>query len=524
MIPKYINDWLTIIQKMANDNTYKLAWGRAILECVDLGHFKLDENNAVISYEDIGFCMLKYYWNQMFFFNLKQSPGRVPIVCQDTQKLIDEYKKIKKTSIPCWFGIGQKVLEEKNNELYIKTIKHIAKTLTENVSWRFRYVEGNPLDIYELNQKDLQVIIKKENITDLKDYAIVLSQLLNYRWAQLLEQFNTAPKISSKVKGISESKIRRKSLQQYKEELIKQFEDGKVKDFYSGKELEDDKISIDHVIPWSFMYSDDIWNLVITSKSHNSAKSNTIPSQEDIERLKLRNVDLENKVSDKYIPILQEARKNNYIDTFYFDCRCDGWRCPPVNSTIDYYNNNAKEYADSTMNVDFSAMRNPFLKYLKKGSSILDVGCGSGRDSKAFIDLGYKVEAIDGSIELCKIASNFIGQEVRCLDFESIDYKDEFDGIWACASLLHLDKEKLKKVLKLLICACKSGGYVYCSFKYGDFEIEKDGRYFLYLNEESLKDVIKDLPVEIVEETITYDVRVGRESEKWLNVIFRIKE
>ena len=99
--------------------------------------------------------------------------------------------------------------------------------------------------------------------------------MLNYKWTQLLEKFNYSPKIASKVNGISETKLRRNSLKKYKDTLLLEYS-GKAIDFYTGEELNDDDISIDHVIPWSFMYSDDIWNLVIISRSRNSSKSNSI--------------------------------------------------------------------------------------------------------------------------------------------------------------------------------------------------------------------------------------------------------
>ena len=115
---------------------------------------------------------------------------------------------------------------------------------------------------------------------------------MNYRWAQLLEKFNNSPKISLKLKGISDEKIRRNNLTKFKNILLEQMKDGQIIDFYTGDILEENDISVDHVIPWSFMYSDDIWNLVITSKSMNSRKSNTIPDEKTIKRLENRNKEL----------------------------------------------------------------------------------------------------------------------------------------------------------------------------------------------------------------------------------------
>ena len=158
-------------------------------------------------------------------------------------------------------------------------------------------------------------------MTLLKEYGIILSKLLNYKWAQLLEKFNFCPKIANKVNGISESKLRRNSLTKYKEELLKEFHNGTIIDFYTGQILDKDDISIDHVIPWSFMYSDDIWNLVVTSKSNNSSKSNSIPNPETIEKLKQRNKKLLEIVDGKFKDDLQLSIDNNYLEKFYYECR-----------------------------------------------------------------------------------------------------------------------------------------------------------------------------------------------------------
>lgn len=151
----------------------------------------------------------------------------------------------------------------------------------------------------------------------LKEYNFVLSQLLNYKWVQLLEKFNNSPRISSKIKGISENTIKRNNLNKYKKILL---ENNKYKpiDFYTGEVLDENDISVDHVIPWSFMYSDDIWNLVLTNKSNNSSKSNHIPSQEIIEKLKERNQTLLNTINDsKFKQELPLAIDNDYVDKFY---------------------------------------------------------------------------------------------------------------------------------------------------------------------------------------------------------------
>ena len=321
MINKYINDWIRVIEQMSNDNTYKLAWGRAVLECVSFDKYKVVDNEIIIDFNDISDCMIKYYWNQIFFFNLKQAPykDKYPVICNDVLKLINQFKSKYNTVIPIWFDDVKNKLD---NEFYNKIVKHVSKTLHENVCWRFKIINKETIDLYRYNKNDGSFIIININELELlKEYSIILSKLLNYKWTQLLEKFNFCPKIANKVNGISEAKLYRNNLSKYKEELLKEFKDDKIIDFYSGEELEPGDISIDHVIPWSFMYSDDIWNLVVTSKSINSSKSNTIPSEEIIKRLKERNVKLLNVLDGKYKDDLKLSIDNDYLQKFYYECR-----------------------------------------------------------------------------------------------------------------------------------------------------------------------------------------------------------
>ena len=199
----------------------------------------------------------------------------------------------------------------------------IARKLRDDVSWRFMNVKKDCLNLYDLDKNAMTVSFSKSEVKDLKEYAFVLSQLLNYRWAQLLEKFNNSPRIALKVKGISDEKIRRNSLKKYRDILLLQMHEDKVLDFYSGKELKNDDISVDHVIPWSFMYSDDIWNLVLTSKSNNSSKSNSIPSEEVIEKLEKRNEVLLNRISEEssFYDDLKIAVDNDYVQKFYLSMK-----------------------------------------------------------------------------------------------------------------------------------------------------------------------------------------------------------
>lgn len=190
--------------------------------------------------------------------------------------------------------------------------------------------------------------------------------------------------------------------------------------------------------------------------------------------------------------------------------------------TLNYYNEKALAFCKDTRDVDFSAFQTAFTRHLPEGGRILDLGCGSGRDSKAFLKAGYQVTAVDGSSELCRIASEFIGQPVICSTFQDYVPAEEFDGIWACASLLHVPSEELAVIFATLAKSLKASGCFYVSFKYGDFRGVRNGRFFQNMTESSLGELLKDIPeLEIISTKITGDVRAGREKELWLNVLLK---
>ena len=191
-------------------------------------------------------------------------------------------------------------------------------------------------------------------------------------------------------------------------------------------------------------------------------------------------------------------------------------------TTLTYYSTHALAFAQDTAAVDFTTTQKRFLKYLAPGAYILDFGCGSGRDSKCFLAAGYKVLATDGCEELCELAAKLTGLKVQHMLFSELEAVEEFAGIWACASILHVPKAQLPDILERMWRALKQGGYAYISFKYGDFEGERNGRYFTDLTEKSLGELLKTEPsFTVVEEWTSADVRAGRSDERWLNVILK---
>jgi 2-polyprenyl-3-methyl-5-hydroxy-6-metoxy-1,4-benzoquinol methylase len=187
--------------------------------------------------------------------------------------------------------------------------------------------------------------------------------------------------------------------------------------------------------------------------------------------------------------------------------------------TIQYYNRHAEEFCAGTFSADMSRSRDRFLAYLQPGSAILDAGCGSGRDTLAFLSAGYQVDAFDASDEICRIASQKTGIPVRKQRFEKLEGEELYDGIWACASLLHVAAADLPDVLVRLYRLLKKQGIMYVSFKLGDGERQKDGRYFNDMREEVLCRLLCGAGFTVKETYITQDVRENRSDEAWVNVI-----
>ena len=158
--------------------------------------------------------------------------------------------------------------------------------------------------------------------------------------------------------------------------------------------------------------------------------------------------------------------------------------------TINYYNDNAVGFAEDTKAVDFADIQQIFLEHLSENAAILDFGCGSGRDTKYFLD-----------------------------------DENQYDGIWACASILHLPKVELPNIFYKMLHALKSNGEIYTSFKYGTFEGERNGRYFTDFIETEFIELIRPVQGLRVEKMwVTRDVREGRCDERWLNILLRKEE
>ena len=324
------NNFYNLLKKIIREcnytNTYKMAWAKALVEISLEEEYNTDA--IKIDLKSIANKFIKYYWNQTIFFDLIQGSNLVetPLILQYVKKLINDYYSFIKIRKPDRFERIEEYIKVNINKEYNDCLNNTIKTLKADVSWRFTYINGERHDeIYKYNKGDDKLEILASNLNILKENYEDLFDLINYRWGLILETFNSSPRINKKVKIIDEQEVKRNSLSKFKEYL--DIENPQRICFICGKHIDTQELSIDHVIPWSYLYSDDLWNLVYVHKSCNSSKSNVIPSEEDIRKLKDRNKRLIKELREKDIhgKILNElnlAIQKDYEYKFWIGCKC----------------------------------------------------------------------------------------------------------------------------------------------------------------------------------------------------------
>jgi HAD superfamily hydrolase (TIGR01509 family) len=193
-------------------------------------------------------------------------------------------------------------------------------------------------------------------------------------------------------------------------------------------------------------------------------------------------------------------------------------------ANIGYYNTNAGAFFEETAHADLSHVYRPFLSQLPTGASILDAGCGTGRDTRFFLSKGYDVTAFDASDEMVRRARLFTGIDVKKYRFDEFDSSRPYDGIWSCASLLHVPRRDLMKVMSRFAGLLAPGGAWYVSFKHGTADREKEGRFFTDLEERGLRRIVEEIDgVAVHSIWVTKDRRPGK-NEEWLNCLLVKKE
>ena len=307
----YISDLISVIANGRMDNTYKMAWARAIVElCV------LHPDRQEFHFDELSMLIFKYYWNQSIFFNLQQGPSanRRPEIHAMAMQAIDKYQESK--------GLRPRTFIEVAQDIEVP-VKRISRVLAQDVCERFVRLDKQVIDTYELDRKQRAIRVKYPQL--INEHADILFQLINYRWAQKLEDIDGSPRLAKKVKGVDrELTPKRTSLNKFKTFLDAENPDKIC--FLSGTPISPRNLAIDHVIPWSYLYADNLWNLVYVDRRENSAKSNRIPTDAEIIKLEARNNKLlqllaQNVGRDKHVAELKNAIEKDYVRRFWIGCK-----------------------------------------------------------------------------------------------------------------------------------------------------------------------------------------------------------
>lgn len=191
---------------------------------------------------------------------------------------------------------------------------------------------------------------------------------------------------------------------------------------------------------------------------------------------------------------------------------------------IDYYNKYAAKVFEDTVDQNMDAITAPFLELLEEGDTILDMGCGSGRDSLTFYDLGYDVTPLDGSEEMCRLAEVHTGLDVLQMTYEEMAFDGAFDGVWACGAFVHIPKDEMPALFRKVARALTEDGIFYFSMRLGDFEGFQGERYFSCYSEKELRSLVEgDGLFTVLKEWVTRDVRSGHSDIQWINILARKK-
>lgn len=196
-----------------------------------------------------------------------------------------------------------------------------------------------------------------------------------------------------------------------------------------------------------------------------------------------------------------------------------------MKNSLDYYNENATTFIKRTINRDVSPLYKKFLRQIPKNSHILDAGCGSGRDSHFFQEQGFGITAFDASKEMTKFSSELIGKPVLKMRFQDINFSEEFDAVWASASLIHVPYDQQQYVMKRIHRSLKPSGIFFASYKHGQTQRKADDRFFFDMDETTIHKYTDGL-FEIIELWDSPDIKnkpSASPTSKWLNILCRKK-
>lgn len=316
----YIKDFIKVIQSVENDNTYKTAWAHAILECINQEEYEIQGDTYTIYHYELVQKVIKYYWNQIGFFKLSQGPSS--ILETRIEEIDKDFKEYTNIFYPVWYDKIESFL--KGNPIrFERQVKKFITIVNKGVAAKFEKIDSKTkVEIYELDTRLKCLRFTKEQIGLLKENTYLLNDIIDFKWVEILEEHNKTPNIIKKVQGSREYRFKRQNLIKYRNVLLEYCHLKGLKDFFTGEPVNIDDISLEHVIPYDFIYTCDIWNLIIVSKETAKNRRGKIPSKQDIDKLNERNDHLYTAIKDTHLKVkfdLEKAREKHLINRYFID-------------------------------------------------------------------------------------------------------------------------------------------------------------------------------------------------------------
>ncbi len=187
----------------------------------------------------------------------------------------------------------------------------------------------------------------------------------------------------------------------------------------------------------------------------------------------------------------------------------------------DYYQVNAKHYYSETFSIDPTSFLGPLLNYLPAGASVLDIGCGSGRDLLWFRNKGFHATGFERAPRLAELAGRLSGCPVIEGDFVDYNFSNLMvDALILIGALVHLPHHDLAAILVNISKALKNGGYILLSLKEGEgLRQHKDGRAFSLWTDRQLRLIFKEGGFSVVD--FSRQMSKISNDDVWLGYILR---
>ncbi len=320
----FVTRLLAAIRNCATRHTYDTAWARALVEVTAEAGSAAGGGDLEIDLRSTAAGMIKYYWDQTVYFGLVQgsNPCKQPDLNSRVRELIGEYYGNRRPGEPVRFVNA--VFNPRLKERLEEHIGAATEILKNDVASRFLEKGRLQGEFINYSRGEDSLVLPQNAAAAIRENTPLITEAIYYRWAQILEKYNSSPRLNRKVRVIDTVELRDRPLSYYARYL--DLENPGHQCFHCGQPVEDRDLLISHVIPWSYLCSDDIWNLVYTHRGCHAEKTGPVPPEFSVARLEKRNKALLVKLSeyaetDMVAGALQDAVKRNLVRKNWICCQ-----------------------------------------------------------------------------------------------------------------------------------------------------------------------------------------------------------